>query len=57
MQPSIVYSETGIFMAWERYDGRIDNGWFAGPLDLVRWLKLFAGPMRVVRSIVVLRVG
>lgn len=54
---TVVYSERGLFMAWHRQDGSVDNGWFAGPVDLVRWLKLYAGPLGTVRDIIVIRVG
>ena len=53
----IEYSESGIFMAWKHSDGRLENGWFFGPLELVRWLKVYGAPLGVVDHIVVLRVG
>lgn len=47
----------GIFMAYRHPDGRIDNAWFFGPVELVRWLKIYAGPLHVVSEILVLIEG
>jgi len=44
-------------MAYRHPDGRIDNTWFFGPVELVRWLKVYAGPLNVVGRIVVIREG
>lgn len=44
-----------MFMVYEDSQGRIQNAWFAGPTDLVRWLKVFGVPLGCVVKILVLR--
>ena len=50
-------SPTPLFMVWLTSDipPRLNNGWFSGPVDLVRWLKLYAGPLNVVGRITLIR--
>lgn len=54
---TIVYSSTGIFLVYRRPHGTIENAWFHGPLDCVRWLRLYAGPLGYVDSIVSIQFG
>jgi hypothetical protein len=43
-----------IFLCYKTSDGRLDNAWFVGPIELVRWLKVFVA-LKLVHEIVVVR--